>query len=116
MLQENNNFTSVRSATGWNMETAWSHLSRGRVITVLGNSMMPLYRRGDLLIATDQGPISVGDQVVVESSTHGTLGGTLLHRDKKCIAVVLGGKSGCDILVDPDDIEFLGRIIWASRR
>lgn len=97
------------------MSVAQPQVSGGRTITVLGNSMMPLYRHGDRLIVSDQVPITIGDRIVVESSVHGTLGGTLLHRDKKCIAVMLGGKTRSDVLVDPEDVEFLGRIIWASQ-
>lgn len=97
------------------MSVAQLQVSGKRMITVLGNSMMPLYRHGDRLIVSDQVPITVGDRIVVKSSIHGTLGGTLLHRDKKCIAVTLGGKSRRDVLVDPDHVEFMGRIIWASQ-
>jgi phage repressor protein C with HTH and peptisase S24 domain len=87
----------------------------GKTITVLGNSMMPLYRHGDRLIVSDKVPIAVGDRIVVESATLGTLGGTLLYRDPKCIAVMLGGKSRSDVTVDPADVAYLGRIIWASQ-
>jgi phage repressor protein C with HTH and peptisase S24 domain len=97
------------------MTYAEPFVAGGKTITVQGNSMMPLYRHGDRLIVSDQAPISVGDRIVVESSTHGTLGGTLLYRDPKCIALMLGGKSRRDVLVEPEDIEYLGRIIWASQ-
>jgi signal peptidase I len=86
-----------------------------RTITVLGNSMMPLYRHGDRLIVSDQVPTSVGDRIVVETSSHGTLGGTLLYRDQTCIAVMLGGRSKRDVEVNLSDVEFLGRIMWASQ-
>lgn len=87
----------------------------GKTIAVLGNSMMPLYRHGDRLIVSDQVPITVGDRIVVESASLGTLGGTLLYRDKRCITVMLGGKSRRDVLVDQADVEYVGRIIWASQ-
>lgn len=90
-------------------------LTGGKTVTVHGNSMLPLYRHGDRLIVSDQVPISVGDRVLVESREYGTLGGTLLYRDPKCIALMLGGRSRKDVIVDPSQVSFLGRIVWASQ-
>lgn len=87
----------------------------GRTVTVHGNSMLPLYRHGDRLIVSDSLPITVGDRILVESRDHGMLGGTLLHRDSKCVAVMLGGQSRREVLVDSSEVEFLGRIVWASQ-
>ena len=97
------------------MMMAQPFVDGGKTITVLGNSMMPLYRHGDRLIVSDQVPIALGDRVVVESSTLGTLGGTLLYRNQQCLAVMLGGKSRRDIEVDLQDVSYLGRIVWASQ-
>jgi phage repressor protein C with HTH and peptisase S24 domain len=97
------------------MTMAQPFVDGGKTITVLGNSMMPLYRHGDRLIVSDRIPAVIGDRIVVESSVHGTLGGTLLYRDHKCLAVMLGGKSKRDVLVNLSDVEFLGRIMWASQ-
>lgn len=97
------------------MMMAQPFVDGGKTITVLGNSMMPLYRHGDRLIVSDQVPIALGDRVVVESSTLGTLGGTLLYRNRQCLAVMLGGKSRRDIEVDLQDVSYLGRIVWASQ-
>lgn len=97
------------------MTMAQPCIDGGRIITVSGNSMMPLYRHGDQLIVSDQAPMSVGDRIVVESGSHGTLGGTLLYRDKSCIALMLGGRSRREVHLDPSDIRFVGRVIWASQ-
>lgn len=97
------------------MMMAQPFVDGGKTITVLGNSMMPLYRHGDRLIVSDQVPIALGDRIVVESSTLGTLGGTLLYRNRQCLAVMLGGKSRRDIEVDLQDVSYLGRIVWASQ-
>lgn len=87
----------------------------GRTVTVHGNSMLPLYRHGDRLIVSDEVPIALGDRVFVESRDHGPLGGTLLYRDSKCIALMLGGRSRHDVLVEASQVEFIGRIVWASQ-
>lgn len=87
----------------------------GRTVTVSGNSMLPLYRHGDQLIVSDVVPVALGDRVLVESRQHGTLGGTLLYKDAQCIALMLGGRSRRDVVVHPGDIDYLGRIVWASQ-
>lgn len=97
------------------MTTAEPAVAGGRTVTVHGNSMLPLYRHGDRLIVSDKVPITVGDRIFVESREYGTLGGTLIYRDSKCIAVMVGGRSRQDVLVDPAEVEFLGRIVWASQ-
>lgn len=90
-------------------------VSGGKTITVHGNSMLPLYRHGDRLIVSDTIPIAIGDRVLVESRGQGTLGGTLLYLNKHCIALMLGGRSRREVLVDSSEVEFLGRIVWASQ-
>lgn len=97
------------------MMTAEPVVTGGRTITVHGNSMLPLYRHGDRLIVSDTVPIAVGDRIFVECREHGILGGTLLYRNSKCIALMLGGRSRSDVLVDPSQVNFLGRIVWASQ-
>ena len=97
------------------MTTAVPAGTGGRTVTVHGNSMMPLYRHGDQLIVSDKVPITVGDRIFVETREYGTLGGTLLHRNSKCIALMVGGRARKDVLVDISEVEFLGRIVWASQ-
>lgn len=97
------------------MSIAQPSVNGGKTVTVRGNSMLPLYRHGDQLIVSDTVPIALGDRILVESRQHGMLGGTLLYRDTKCIALMLGGRSRRDVLVDPCDVNYLGRIVWASQ-
>lgn len=92
-----------------------THVDGGRVITVHGNSMLPLYRHGDQLIVSDKVPIALGDRIVIESRMHGLLGGTLLYRNTSGVTLMLGGRSRRDVLIPPEQIDFLGRIVWASQ-
>jgi len=97
------------------MSTVEPAVADSRTVTVHGNSMLPLYRHGDRLIVSDKVPIAIGDRIFVESHEHGPLGGTLFYRDAKCIALMLGGRSRRDVLIDPSEVKFLGRIVWASQ-
>lgn len=97
------------------MTIAQPFIAGGKTVTVRGNSMLPLYRHGDQLIVSDRVPIAIGDRILVESRRHGTIGGTLLHKNTKCIALTLGGHSRHDVLVEAEDVEYLGRVVWASQ-
>ena len=87
----------------------------GKTITEHGNAMLPLYRHGDRLIVSDKVPIAVGDRVLVEARGQGTLGGTLLALTSRSVAVMLGGRLHREVLVESSEVEFLGRIVWASQ-
>ncbi len=90
-------------------------VSKGRTIKVFGNSMLPLYGHGDMLIVSDGVPIAVGDRIVIESGRLGLIGGVLVHRDNTAISVTLGGKSRREVLIKPDDVTYLARVLWASQ-
>jgi len=90
-------------------------IAGGKTITVHGNSMLPLYRHGDQMTVSDRVPVAVGALLLMDTRLHGRLGGTLLYRDAKCIAVLLGGRPRKDMLINPAEVEYLGRIVWASQ-
>ena len=86
-----------------------------RTIEVFGNGMLPLYRHGDRLIVSESAPLRVGDRVIMRTVSFGITGGTLVHRDKRAIAIHQGGRARRDLLVPVAEVEFLGRVIWASQ-
>lgn len=87
----------------------------GRLITVHGNSILPRYRHGDPLIVSDELPIALGDRIVIESRKHGVLDGTPLYRNTEGLTLLLAGRSRREVLIPPEHINFLGRIVWASQ-
>lgn len=93
-------------------ETNADHLTQ---IMVFGNGMLPLYRHGDQLIVSDSIPVKIGDRIIVKASTHGTLGGTLIYRDSRRIVVNIGGVAKKSCSIEMPDVDFLGRIVWASQ-
>lgn len=93
-------------------QTNADHLTQ---IMVFGNSMLPLYRHGDQLIVSDSIPVKIGDRIIVKASKHGTLGGTLIYRDKKRIVINIGGVAKKSCSIEMLEVDFLGRIVWASQ-
>lgn len=86
-----------------------------RKIVVNGNAMLPLYRHGDTLIVAEVDSIKTGDRAVIQTHDNRTIGGTIIHKTSKSVALKLGGLKSGDIWVDLAQIKFLGRILWASQ-
>jgi phage repressor protein C with HTH and peptisase S24 domain len=86
-----------------------------REVIVFGNSMLPLYRHGDQLLVSETAPVKTGDRIVVQASKHGTVSGILVHRDQKCVVLNIGGLSKKCCSIDTTDIDFFGRVVWASQ-
>ena len=86
-----------------------------RAINVYGNGMLPLYRHGDQLIVSATVPVRIGDRVIVELRDKRQLCGTLFQRTEDILGISLGGQKRKETMVKASDIEFLGRVIWASQ-
>ena len=84
-------------------------------VDVNGNMMLPLYRHGDVLLVAKDVPVKFGDRVVVDSKASGLLGGTLVHHGKDKTVLIRGGNPNREIALHSDDLNFLGRIVWASQ-
>jgi len=84
-------------------------------VGVNGNTMLPLYRHGDILLVARDAPVKFGDRVVVESKAAGLLGGTLVHHGKDKTVLNRGGHPNREITLQSEDLSFLGRIVWASQ-
>lgn len=84
-------------------------------IVVQGNSMLPLYRHGDILLVTSKYQPRVGDRVFVESRTAGRVGGTLAHLSANSIVINRGGSVNRELLLSIADVAFFGKVEWASQ-
>ena len=84
-------------------------------VNVNGNTMLPLYRHGDMLLVAENAPVKFGDRVVVESKSSGWLGGTLIHHSKDLTVLIRGGNHNKEVAITSQDLQFFGRIVWASQ-
>ena len=86
-----------------------------KAINVYGNGMLPLYRHGDQLIVSAAVPLRIGDRVIIETKDKRQVCGTLFHKAEDLLGISLGGQKRKETLIKASDIEFLGRVIWASQ-
>lgn len=90
-------------------------IQEAKAINVYGNGMLPLYRHGDQLIVSAAVPVRIGDRVIVETKDKRQVCGTLFHKAEDMLGIDLGGQKRKETLIKASDIEFLGRVIWASQ-
>lgn len=84
-------------------------------LEVSGDSMLPLYRSGDVIIVSPTAQIRKGDRVVVKT-TDGEVMAKILKR-KTAASLELGSLNPAHPVrsVATRDIEWMARILWASQ-
>ncbi|MEJ8473356.1 S24 family peptidase [Roseibium algae] len=84
-------------------------------LEVTGDDMLPLYRDGDIIIVAPDAPIRRGDRVVVKSKLQ-ALSVLLLHkRTDSAMEFQPLDKRASRLHFKHADIDWVGRIIWASQ-
>lgn len=84
-------------------------------LEVQGDSMMPLYRDGDLLIVEANAETRKGDRVVVRTREGEVLAKVLVRRTTRQIELMSINPAHANIVFDLSDIEWIARILWASQ-
>jgi phage repressor protein C with HTH and peptisase S24 domain len=84
-------------------------------LVVAGNSMMPLYRRGDRLIVARDAPLRRGDRVVVRTSKGEVMGKSLRRKTARLVELASFDPSRKPVTLAVPDIDWMARILWASQ-
>jgi phage repressor protein C with HTH and peptisase S24 domain len=84
-------------------------------LKVSGDSMMPLYREGDIIIVDPTAQVRKGDRVVAKTREGEVFAKTLERKTSKVIELLSLNPEHDTLKFAPDDLEWLARIIWASQ-
>lgn len=84
-------------------------------LEVQGDSMMPLYRDGDVLIVEPGAQVRRGDRVVVKTREGEVMAKVLARQTARSIELVSLNPEHPNRALDTSDIEWVARIIWASQ-
>ena len=84
-------------------------------LQVQGESMLPLYRDGDVLIVEPGARVRKGDRVVVKITSGEVTAKVLAGRNAGSIELVSLNPAHPDRTVSTAEIEWMARIIWASQ-
>ncbi|MBX4865844.1 helix-turn-helix transcriptional regulator [Rhizobium bangladeshense] len=84
-------------------------------LEVQGESMMPLYRDGDVLIVEPGAHVRRNDRVVVRTCGGEVMAKVLLRQSLRSIELMSLNPEHPNRTLDLSDIDWIARIIWASQ-
>jgi phage repressor protein C with HTH and peptisase S24 domain len=84
-------------------------------LEVSGDSMLPLYRHGDTIIVARDSACRKGDRVVVKTGDGEVMAKILQKKTTKTVDLASLNPSHKNRTLAVRDIEWMGRIIWASQ-
>jgi phage repressor protein C with HTH and peptisase S24 domain len=84
-------------------------------LEVQGDSMLPLYRDGDVLIVEPSAQVRRGDRVVVKTREGEVMAKVLLRQTPRAIELLSLNPEHSNRSFEMGDVEWIARIIWASQ-
>lgn len=101
---------------GWDMIELPAATADGTyALKVQGDSMLPLYRDGDVLIVAPGARVQRGDRVVVRTSDGEVMAKVLVRRTSKMIELLSLNPDHPNRMFPVAEIEWIARIVWASQ-
>lgn len=84
-------------------------------LQVQGDSMLPLYRNGDVLIVEPGAAVRKGDRVVVKTITGEVMAKVLERQTQGAIELTSLNPEHPDRHLRAGEVEWMARIVWASQ-
>lgn len=84
-------------------------------LEISGDSMLPLYRAGDRIIVVPGSTVRKGDRVVVRTRDGEVMAKILKRKSAKQIELASANPEHADRVLDPADVDWMARIVWASQ-
>ncbi len=84
-------------------------------LEVSGDSMLPLYRDGDIIIVSPNSTVRRGDRVVVKTREGEVMAKVLQRKTAKTIELLSVNPEHENRTFELRDLEWIARIIWASQ-
>ena len=101
---------------GWDLVDLPQRADEGSyALQVQGDSMLPLYRDGDVLIVEPAATIKRGDRVVVKVTTGEVMAKVLSRRSADRVELTSLNPDHPMRTVAARDLEWIARIVWASQ-
>ncbi|CAN7316472.1 S24 family peptidase [Mesorhizobium sp. LjNodule214] len=101
---------------GWDLvELPAQATETSYALQVQGDSMLPLYRNGDVLIVEPGAATRKGDRVVVKTNAGEVMAKVLDRHTTKSIVLISLNPEHPDRDIPMRDVEWVARIVWASQ-
>lgn len=108
--------SGLPSGKGWSeLALPATEDSRTFALEIPGDALAPVYRDGDIVLASPGAAIRKGDRVVVKSKTGEVTIATLKRRTAKALELQSLDASQAARTIAVSDIAWIARIVWASQ-
>lgn len=84
-------------------------------LKVAGDSMLPLYRQGDVIIVAPGAVIHKGDKVVVRTRNGEVMAKILSRQTQKLVELASVNPEHELRVLQTDEVDWIARILWASQ-
>ena len=84
-------------------------------LEVGGQSMMPVYRSGDIIVVSPSTDIRGGDRVVVKTTNGKILVRELIHQSESKVELRDVNHRKKEAVLPMEEVDWVARIIWASQ-
>lgn len=84
-------------------------------LEVSGDSMLPTFRKGDILVCSQAAPLRRGDRVVVKTKAGELVIKELKRRTAKTIELHALNPQHADMALTSDSIAWIARVMWVSQ-
>jgi phage repressor protein C with HTH and peptisase S24 domain len=100
---------------GWDVVEFPAQKAGVYALEVQGESMMPLYRDGDIIIVERGAQLRRNDRVVLRTREGEVMAKVLIRQTPKAIELLSLNPEHPGRSIDVGDVEWIARIIWASQ-
>jgi phage repressor protein C with HTH and peptisase S24 domain len=101
---------------GWDLIDLPAAAGEGSyALEVQGDSMLPLYRHGDMLVVQPNAAVRKGDRVVVKTTSGEVMAKVLERRTPTSVDLVSLNPDHPQRRLAASEVEWLARIVWASQ-
>lgn len=84
-------------------------------LEITGDSMLPVYRQGDIIVVSPSATVRKGDRVVVRTKRGEVMAKILQRQTSKTIELASFNPEHETKVVPAEDVMWMGRIVWASQ-
>jgi phage repressor protein C with HTH and peptisase S24 domain len=101
---------------GWDLIELPGRAPEGTyALGIQGDSMLPLYRHGDVLIVDPHAPVRKGDRVVVKTTGGEVMAKVLEKQTTKAVELASLNPEHENRTIQTTQLEWVARVIWASQ-
>jgi len=107
---------SKKLNAGWdNIEIPGVLDNAAYCLEITGDSMLPVYREGDVIIVSPKAALHKGDRVVVKTTDGKVAVKVMQRKTAKAVELTPLNTKGKALKLAKRDVDWMARIIWASQ-